>query len=318
MVKQGKVVETVNLSVELAPRNPHGLRLRNPVMVASGTFGYGSEYAKLVDVHRLGAIICKGTTLERRDGNIGPRTAETAAGMLNAIGLQNRGVDWLLREHAPRWAKWKTPVIVNIAAESVAEYADLAYQLDGREGVAGIEVNISCPNVAGGNVPFGSSPTAAAEVTAAVRRASSLPLIIKLSPNVADIASIAAAVEAAGADAVSLINTVLGMAIDVQRRRPMLGNTFGGLSGPAIKPIALRLVYQVAQAVSIPIIGIGGIASTSDALEFLMAGATAVQVGSASFTNPHAALNLLDGLERWLLVAGVAEVREIVGAALPK
>lgn len=309
---------TINLRVELAPENEHGLSLRNPVLVASGTFGYGVEYARLVDVHRLGAIVCKGTTLDERDGNLPPRTVETAAGMLNSIGLQNRGVTQVQKEYAPKWARWSTPVVVNIAAESLHDFAELAFQLDGVPGVAGIEVNISCPNVNNGSIPFASSPQSAAEVTRAVVEATSLPVIVKLSPNVSDIAAIAIAVEEAGADAISLINTVLGMAIDITTRQPTLGAKMGGLSGPAIKPLALRMVWQVAQVVNIPIIGIGGIASPADAIEFLMAGATAVQVGSATFTNPRAALDVLDGLSAWMHAEGIEDVHDIIGAALPQ
>jgi dihydroorotate dehydrogenase (NAD+) catalytic subunit len=307
----------INLRVELAPENEHGLSLRNPVLVASGTFGYGVEYARLVDVHRLGAIVCKGTTIDERDGSLPPRIVETAAGMLNSIGLQNRGIAALLRDFAPKWARWSTPVVVNIAAEALQDYADLAFQLDGVPGIAAIEVNISCPNLDNGSIPFASNPQSAAEVTRAVVEATSLPVIVKLSPNVGDIVAIAVAVEAAGADAISLINTVLGMAIDITTRQPTLGARTGGLSGPAIKPLALRMVWQVAQAVSIPIIGIGGIASPADALEFLMAGATAVQVGSATFTNPRAALDVLDGLSAWLHAEGIEDVHDIIGAALP-
>jgi len=307
----------INLRVDLAPNNEHGLSLRNPVMVASGTFGYGVEYGRLVDVHRLGAIICKGTTLDERDGNLPPRTVETAAGMLNSIGLQNKGIAAVLKEYAPRWARWSTPVIVNIAAESLHDYAELAYQLDTIPGVAGVEVNISCPNVDNGNTYFSSTPQSAAAATRAAVEATSLPVIVKLSPNVGNIAAIAAAVEEAGADAISLINTVLGMAIDITTRQPTLGARLGGLSGPAVKPIALRMVWQVAQAVSIPLIGIGGIASPADAIEFLMAGASAVQVGSATFTNPRAALDVLDGMTAWLHAEGIEDVHEIIGAALP-
>ncbi len=303
-----------NLSVELAPRNPRGLRLKNPVMAASGTFGYGTEYADLVPIGRLGAVVCKGTTLKPRPGNPTPRIAETPAGMLNSIGLQNIGVEALIREKAPIWAAWDVPVIVNIAGETVGEFAELAARLDGVPGVAGLEVNISCPNVETG-LEFGTDPAAAAAVTAAVRKATSLPVIVKLTPNVGDIVAVARAVEAAGADAVSLINTLLGMAIDIRTRRPVLGAGFGGLSGPAIKPVALRMVYEVAGAVEIPVIGIGGITTAADALEFLLAGATAVQVGTACFANPRAPIEILDGIAAYLMAAGIADIREVIGAA---
>ncbi len=304
----------MNLGVDLAPRHPRGLRLKNPVMVASGTFGYGTEYADLVPIGRLGAIVCKGTTRHPRPGNPTPRIAETPAGMLNSIGLQNIGVDAVIREKAPVWATWDVPVIVNIAGETVAEFAELAASLDGVPGVAGLEVNISCPNVETG-LEFGTDPAAAAAVTAAVRKATSLPVIVKLTPNVGDIAAVARAVEAAGADAVSLINTVLGLAIDVRTRRPVLGTVTGGLSGPAVKPIALRMVYEVAGAVKIPVIGIGGILTAADALEFLLAGATAVQVGTACFANPRAPIEILEGIEAYMKANGVADIRELVGAA---
>jgi len=304
----------VNLSVDLAPRNPRGLRLKNPVMVASGTFGYGTEYADLVPIGRLGAIVCKGTTIQPRPGNPTPRIVETPAGMLNSIGLQNIGVEALIREKAPIWAGWEVPVIVNIAGETPAEFAELAARLDGVPGVAGLEVNISCPNVETG-LEFGTDPAAAAAVTAAVRKATSLPVIVKLTPNVGDVVAVARAVEAAGADAVSLINTLLGMAIDIRTRRPVLGAGFGGLSGPAIKPVALRMVYEVAGAVKIPVIGVGGITSAADALEFILAGATAVQVGTACFANPRAPIEILDGIVAHLTAAGITDIREVIGAA---
>jgi dihydroorotate dehydrogenase (NAD+) catalytic subunit len=307
----------MNLEVDLAPRNPRGLRLKNPVMAASGTFGYGTEYADLVPIDRLGAIVCKGTTLRPRPGNPTPRIAETPAGMLNSIGLQNIGVEALIREKAPLWATWDVPVIVNIAGETVAEFAELAARLDGVPGIAGLEVNISCPNVETG-LEFGRDPAGAAAVTAAVRRATSLPVIVKLTPNVGDIVAVARAVEAAGADAVSLINTFLGMAIDIRSRRPVLGTTTGGLSGPALKPIALRMVYEVAGAVEIPVVGIGGITTAADALEFLLAGATAIQVGTACFANPQAPVEILDGIVSYMETNGIVDIRELIGAARPE
>ncbi len=304
----------MNLSVELAPKCKRGLLLANPVMTASGTFGYGLEMAKELDIQRLGAIVCKGTTLRRRRGNPQPRTVETPAGMLNSIGLQNMGVEALIRDIAPIWATWRVPVVVNIAGESIEEYARLARRLDGVIGVSGLELNISCPNVATGMV-FGSSPQMTAEVTAAVRRETTLPVIVKLTPNVNDIASVARAAADAGADALTLINTFPAMAIDIKNRRPALGWTFGGLSGPALKPIALRLVYQTAAAVDIPLIGCGGIMSGLDAIEYVMAGASAVQVGTATFVNPRATLDVVEGIERFMQEEGVTGIHQLIGAA---
>lgn len=304
----------MNLSVELAPRCKRGLILANPVMAASGTFGYGLEMAKELDIQRLGAIVCKGTTLRRRRGNPQPRLVETPAGMLNSIGLQNMGVEALIRDVAPIWATWRVPVVVNIAGESIEEYARLARRLDGVPGVSGLELNISCPNVATG-LAFGSSPQMAAAVTAAVRRETTIPVIVKLSPNVSDIVSVARAAADAGADALTLTNTFPAMAIDVKSRRPALGWTFGGLSGPALKPIALRLVYQTAAAVDVPLIGCGGIMTGLDAIEYIMAGATAVEVGTATFVNPRATLDVLAGIERFMEEEGVDDIRQLVGAA---
>ncbi len=304
-----------DLSVNLAPRHPSGLTLRNPVAAAAGTFGYGSEYARIVDIQRLGAIFSKGTTLHPRRGAPPPRLAETPGGMLNAVGLQNPGVRRVVREKAPLWARWQTPVIVNIAGESCEEYAETAGALEGVDGVAGVELNISCPNVAAGGMVFGCDPAMAAAVTRAVRAATALPLIVKLSPNVTDIRPVALAVAEAGADALSLVNTVLGLSIDVQARRPRLGNRTGGLSGPAIKPLALRMVYQVAETVDLPLVGIGGITSLDDALEFFMAGACCVQVGTATFAHPHTMTELIDDLGAWMERAGVRALSEIIGAA---
>jgi dihydroorotate dehydrogenase (NAD+) catalytic subunit len=308
----------VNLAVNLAPHRPGGFSLLNPVMTASGTWGYGTEDVPAYDYQRLGAVVCKGTTWEPREGNPQVRLAETPSGMLNAIGLQNIGVAALIRDKAPIWAGWRVPVIVNIAGESVEEYARLAGALNGVPGVAALEVNISCPNIASGGLEFGTDPGSAAAVTAAVRAATTLPVIVKLTPNVSDIATLARAVAGAGADAISLINTLRGLAIDVPRRRPLLANIRGGLSGPAIKPVALYMVWEVAGAVDIPVIGIGGIATTRDALEFLLAGASAVQVGSASFAHPQAPLAVLEGLERYLTEHHLNDIREIIGAARPR
>ncbi|MDP3879551.1 MAG: dihydroorotate dehydrogenase [Dehalococcoidales bacterium] len=305
----------MRLSIQLAPKHPRGLSLSNPVMTASGTFGYGIENSRLFDIQKLGAIICKGTTLEPREGNLQPRIAETASGMLNSIGLQNIGVEALIREKAPVWANWRVPVIVNIAGETVDDYARLAHRLDGVTGISGLEVNISCPNVRGGGAEFGAKPDSAAEVTAAVRQATTLPVLVKLTPNTADIVKVAVAATEAGADAISLINTLKGMAIDVNRRRPVLGNITGGLSGQAIKPVALYMVYEVAAAVEIPVIGIGGIVTATDAIEFIMAGASAVEIGMAGFVNPSAPLDVLAGIERFLEKEGIEDINELIGAA---
>ncbi len=306
-----------DLSVQLAPNSKNGLLLSNPVITASGTFGYGTETeaSQLIDIQQLGAIVCKGTTLEPRAGNDQPRLCETTSGLLNAIGLQNIGVDALIQEKAPLWAKWQVPVIVNIAGSCVNDYAEIARRLDGVEGIAGIEINISCPNIKSGGDEFGSNPDSAAEVTRVVRKATSLPIIVKLTPNTNNVTNIAVAVAEAGADAITLINTLRGMAIDIRRRRPVLGNITGGLSGPAIKPVALSMVYQVAGAVSIPIIGCGGISTDQDALEFIMAGATAIQIGTANFTNPRAPFDILEGIKGFLLDEKLGSIKEIVGAA---
>jgi len=305
----------LDLSVQLAPRNPRGLLLSNPVMTASGTFGYGTEYEGLVDIQRLGGIVCKGTTLKPREGNPQPRLFETASGLLNSVGLQNIGVEAVVKEKAPLWAKWQVPVIVNIAGETKDEYAQVAARLEGVAGISGIEVNVSCPNVACGGMEFGTDPKAAAEVTAAVKEATHLPVVVKLSPNVTDIGVIAKAVADAGADALCLINTVRGMAVDIDNCQPALGNIMGGLSGPAIKPVALYVVYKVAGMVDIPIIGCGGIMCGGDAVEFLMAGASAVQVGTANLTDPQAALKVLHGIEQFLEEGSCSSLKEIIGAA---
>jgi dihydroorotate dehydrogenase (NAD+) catalytic subunit len=303
----------IDLSVDLG----RGLRLRNPVLVASGTFGYGVEYGEVVDVERLGAICSKGTTLKARIGNPPPRVTETPAGMLNSIGLQNPGVEAVLERYAGRWAGWEVPVIVNVAGESVEDYVAVTRRLDGHPGVAGIELNISCPNVGKGGLQFALDAEAAGQVTAAVRAATDLPLMVKLSPAAPDVRGIAKQIEAAGADSISAVNTLSGMALDRAHRRPLLGNTYGGLSGPALKPVALRVVYEVAQAVRIPIVAIGGVGSLDDVLDYLLAGASAVQVGTAVFADPVLPLRLLDELEAWCRREGVASHREIIGRALP-
>jgi dihydroorotate dehydrogenase (NAD+) catalytic subunit len=305
---------STDLSIQLAPKNIRGLRLTNPVMTASGTFGYGTEYAELIDIQKLGAIICKATTREPREGNPQPRLYETASGLLNSIGLQNIGVKALIKEKAPTWGGWRVPVIVNIAGESPEDYAEVARELDGTDGVSGIEVNISCPNVKEGGAAFGAYPEPAAAVTRAVRAATSLPVIVKLTPNTTDITEVARAVESAGADAVSLINTLKGMAIDIEKRQPAIGSVICGLSGPAIKPVALAMVYETAGAVDIPVIGCGGIYSAEDAIEFLMAGASAIQVGSASYRNPRASLDILEGIEEFMVKEGMKDLKDIIGA----
>jgi len=304
----------MNLSVQLAPKHKKGLRLANPVMTASGTFGWGTEYQHIFDIQRLGAIVCKGTTLKPREGNPQPRIAETPCGVLNSIGLQNIGVEAVLKEKAPVWAGWRVPVLVNIVGETVEEYARLAGMLDGVAGISGLEVNIGCPNIKAGGVEFGTRPGPAAEVTAAVKAATSLPVMVKLTPKIGDIAEVARAVESAGADAVSLINTPRGMVIDIAKRKPLLGNIYGGLSGPAIRPIALHMVYSVAGAVKIPVVGMGGIATSSDALEFILAGASAVEVGTANFTSPGAPLEILEGIERFMKEEGISDINELIGA----
>ena len=304
---------SIRLDVALAPGNASRLLLQNPVMPASGTFGYGTEYGDLVDVQRLGAVVTKGVTRAPWDGNAQPRIWETAAGVLNSVGLENIGVEAVVRDKAPLWATWEVPVIVNIAGHSIEEYAEVAAMLDTVDGVAGVEVNISCPNVSRGGLEFGTSPDTASRVTAAVRAATGLPLIVKLSPNVTDIASIAMAVVSAGADAVCLINTLRGMAIDVDTRTSRLGTPSGGLSGPAIKPVALHMVHAVAHAVDVPVIGCGGISTAEDAVEFIMAGATAVQVGTATFTDARSMLDIVDGIASFMERHDLAAIREFRG-----
>ncbi len=301
------------VEVILAPRT--GLRLKNPVIAASGAFGYGVEYATKNDISGLGAVICKGTTRQARAGNPPLRLAETAAGMLNAIGLQNIGVDAVVRDQAPLWAALDLPFLVNVSGTTVEDYAAIVARLDGVPGVAGIELNISCPNVKEGGVAFGTDSRMAAEVTRAVRDATNLPLMVKLSPNVSDIRPIACAVEEAGADAISLVNTVYGMAIDARSRRPLMPSVSGGLSGPAIKPLALYLVYQVAREVSLPIVGLGGILCAEDAIEFLLAGATAVALGTALMLDPTSWRNIVAGIDQWCGREGVHDLAEITGAA---
>ncbi|OGC34682.1 dihydroorotate dehydrogenase B catalytic subunit [candidate division WOR-1 bacterium RIFOXYB2_FULL_48_7] len=285
----------VDLSLELA-----GIKLKNPVMVASGTFGWGQEFADYLDLNKLGAIITKSITLKPREGNPPPRIVETPAGMLNTIGLQNEGLEHFLRNDLPFLSKFNTPTIVNIAGESVAEYVELAKRLSKEPMVKGIEVNISCPNVAHGGMAFGTEPEATKQVISAVRKETTQPLIVKLTPNVTDITVIAKAAVAAGADALSLINTLVGMSIDIETGQSRLGRLTGGLSGPAIKPIAVRMVYETARAVNVPVIGIGGIMTGNDAVEFLLAGAKAIQVGTANFVDVTASLTILKGIEDYV------------------
>jgi dihydroorotate dehydrogenase (NAD+) catalytic subunit len=291
-----------------------GLELKNPVMTASGTFGYGREFADLIDLNRLGAIIVKGLSLEPSKGNPPLRIVETRCGMLNAIGLENVGLEAFVKEKIPFLQNLTTPTLVNIYGKTKEEYAELAARLEDIEAISGVEVNISCPNVKAGGVAFGAYPQTAAEVVRAVRSKTTGLLVVKLSPNVTDVAEIARSVEAAGADSISLINTITGMAIDIESRRPKLANTTGGLSGPAIKPIALRMVWQVAQSVKIPVIGVGGIMNATDALEFLIAGAAAVQIGTANFINPRATLDVIEGIESYLIAKEIPDISEIIGS----
>jgi len=290
------------------------LELQNPVMTASGTFGYAREFEHLVNLHRLGGIIVKGISLEPRPGNPPQRIAETPCGMLNAIGLQNVGVDRFITEKIPYLKGIGVPVVVNILGDSINEYQLITERLVGVEGIAALEVNISCPNVKKGGVAFGSQPKLAAAVTEAVKTVADVPVMVKLSPNVTDIAEMAKAVEDGGADSISLINTLIGMAIDLEKKKPVLANVIGGLSGPAIKPVALRMVYQTAAAVKIPVIGIGGIETAEDALEFMLAGASAVQVGTANFVNPKVSEELVDGISDYVKMQKLQSIRELIGA----
>ncbi len=290
-----------------------GIKLENPVMTASGTFGYGREYDELLDLNRLGAIVVKGLHLEPAIGNPPQRIVETPCGMLNAIGLENVGVEAFITEKMPFLKRLSTPVIANIYGRTIDEYAGIASRLAGVEGVAGIEVNISCPNIKAGGLAFGTRTDTAEKVVRAVRNQTEKPVIVKLSPNVTDVTEIARCVESNGADAVSLINTITGMAIDIETRRPRLGNITGGLSGPAIRPVALRMVWQTVQRVSIPVIGIGGISTAADALEFFIAGAAAVQVGTANFVNPRATIDVIDGIEAFLIDKQIPDIHDLIG-----
>jgi len=299
----------VDLSVTIS-----GLRLKNPVLTAAGTFGYGEEYAPYLNLNTLGAIITKGISLTPAPGNPPPRICETPAGMLNAIGLQNCGLNAFIAEKLPFLRTLSTTLIVNFWGRTQREYQEMAKRLSDLPDIGGLEMNISCPNIKQGGISFGSTAKDAFAVVSAVRKIASLPLMVKLSPNVGDIGAIAESVEEAGADAISLINTLYGMAIDVETRRPRLGNVIGGLSGPAIKPVAVRMVFEVARRVKIPVVGVGGIASAEDALEFLIAGARAVQVGTANFIQPDVTLDIIQGIERYLVQHGMKSVKEVIGS----
>ncbi len=298
-----------SLAVEIA-----GIKLKNPVMPASGTFGYGEEYAPFIDLEKLGAIITKGLSLKPKAGNPTPRIAETISGMLNAIGLQNVGIDGFINHKLPFLRELNTPVIVNFFGNTLEEYGEVAKRLSDIPEIAGVELNISCPNVKQGGIVFGTDPRAAAEVVTQVRRNLAKPLIVKLTPNVTDITVVARAVEEAGADAISCINTITGMAVDIRTRRPRLANRTGGLSGPAIRPIAVRMVHQVVQAVKVPVIGVGGIVRPMDALEFFIVGATAVQVGTANFVEPGIMQTIIDGIEEFLVEEGLSDIKELIGS----
>ena len=294
--------------------NIGSLELKNPVMTASGTFGYGTEYADFMDISRLGAIIVKGTTLNPRQGNPYPRMAETPSGMLNAVGLQNKGVDYFVDHIYPEVRKINTAIIVNVSGSCIDDYVQTAGIINTLDDIPAIELNISCPNVKQGGMAFGVNPESAAQVVSAVRKAYDKTLIVKLSPNVTDITEIARAVEGSGADSVSLINTMLGMAIDAEKRKPILSTVTGGMSGPAVKPVALRMVWQTAKAVKIPVIGLGGICSATDAIEFLLAGASAIQIGTANFIDPSISEKVIDGIADYLQRHNFNSVQEIIGA----
>ncbi len=301
----------VDLSVKLG-----NLELKNPVMTASGTFGYGEEYVDFIDLNALGGMVVKGTTLHPRQGNLYPRMAETPMGMLNAVGLQNKGVDGLIQEIYPRIKHYNTAIFVNVSGSTIEEYVETAAKINELECIPGIELNISCPNVKEGGMAFGTSCPSAIAVTAAVRKVYKKHLMVKLSPNVTNIVEIAKGVEGAGADSVSLINTLLGMAIDVKTRRPLLSTITGGLSGPCVKPVALRMVWQVAGAVNIPVVGMGGISSPQDAIEFMLAGATAIQIGTANFVDPQITIKVIQGIKEYMENNGFSSVKELTGAML--
>jgi dihydroorotate dehydrogenase (NAD+) catalytic subunit len=292
----------------------HDLELKNPVLTASGTFGYGEEFDDFIDINQLGGIIVKGTTASKREGNPYPRMIETASGMLNAVGLQNKGIDNFISDIYPRIRKYKTNIIVNVSGSTISEYVEVSEKINELQNIPAIELNISCPNVKEGGMAFGTSCPAASEVIKSVRKVYKKTLIVKLSPNVTDISEIAIAAESSGADSVSLINTFLGMAIDVEKRKPILSTITGGLSGPAIKPIALRMVWQVAKAVKIPVIGLGGIMNSADAIEFILAGATAIQIGTANFIDPQISVKIVDGIEKYLNHHKINSINELIGS----
>ncbi|SCY87830.1 dihydroorotate dehydrogenase [Desulfoluna spongiiphila] len=301
--------QTINTSVDIG-----GVRLANPVMTASGTFGYAMEFDEVLNLNRLGGVVMKGLSLYPSKGNPPPRIAETSCGMLNAIGLENVGIQRFIKEKLPVMRAFDTKVFINIYGKTVEEYAAIADTAEGVEGIHGIEINISCPNVSAGGLAFGVDPVAASNVVKAVKAKTTLPVMVKLSPNVTDITEIARSVEGEGADSVSLINTLTGMGIDIHTRKPLLANVVGGLSGPAVKPVAIRMVYQVAKAVKIPVIGMGGIMTADDAVEFLIAGASAVQVGTANFVYPDAAEKVVDGIEAFLKEKGISDVNDLIGS----
>lgn len=311
-VRWSGMIGKPNLEVEIA-----GIKLKNPVMTASGTFGYGEEFSPFIDLDKLGAMVLKGITLKPKMGNPPPRVIETPSGMLNSIGLQNVGVERLIREKLPYLKKFNTPVIINISGDNIEEYLELARRLgevSKENGIAGLEVNISCPNVKKGGMVWGTDAQSTYKIISSVRKATSLPLIVKLTPNVTDIKIIAQAAEEAGADALSLINTLVGMAVDINSRKPKLANIRGGLSGPAVKPVALWLVWQVFQTVNIPVIGIGGIIKVEDALEFIIAGARAIEIGTANFVNPRATIEIIEGIEKYLIENNIKNINELVGS----
>jgi len=311
-VRWSGMIDKPNLEVEIA-----GIKLKNPVMTASGTFGYGEEFSPFIDLDKLGAMVLKGITLKPKMGNPPPRVIETPSGMLNSIGLQNVGVEILIKEKLPYLQKFNTPVIINISGDTIEEYVELAIRLgevSKEMGIAGLEVNISCPNVKKGGMVWGTDAKATYKIINSIRAATSLPLIVKLTPNVTDIKTIAQAAEEAGADALSLINTLVGMAIDIDSRKPKLANISGGLSGPAVKPVALWLVWQVFQTVNIPVIGIGGIIKVEDALEFIIAGARVIEVGTANFVNTSVTIEIIEGIEKYLTENNIKDVNELVGS----
>jgi len=304
-----EIVKRPDMSVEIA-----GIKLRNPVMPASGTFGYGEEYTPFIDMEKIGAIVTKGLSLKPKAGNPTPRIAETVSGMLNAIGLQNVGIDAFIQHKMPFLRTVNTPVIANFFGNTLEEYGEVAKRLNDIPEIAAGELNISCPNVKQGGIVFGTDPKAASEVVALVRKNLQKPLIVKLTPNVTDITVVARAVEEAGADAIACINTLTGMSVDVNTRKPRIANMTGGLSGPAIRPVAVRMVHQVVQTVSVPVIGIGGIIKAMDALEFLIVGAKAVQVGTANFVDPTAMISIIEGIEEFLVEEGIDDIHDLIGS----